>query len=134
MAPSNTACGNNMKQNIFPIYFSEPFAANLTKQHFAVELEREMDRLWGQTTLTFYASLLENGDVDINVHHSSDNGFCQSSGAVLRKTFRPFNEEQIAKLIEKRKYDIAKEEYYQLKSKREHEEILKLMSEMFPEK
>jgi hypothetical protein len=79
-------------------------ALHLVDQHFAVELERETDRLWGSTSLSYSAYLYENGDVELYVLHSSDNGFCLSSGPLLRKTFKPFSNEQFLKIVERRKF------------------------------
>lgn len=116
------------KPQIYPIDLSPYLAQQLVKNHAAQEF-RDGTRYHHNAEYHFGATLLASGDVEVFVGYHDDNGFCFSSGPVLRKTLRPFGVERIKEFEEKKKHELAEKEY----QRRVQAEILKIQEEMFNE-
>ena len=102
------------------------------QKHFKCEFERELRRTWGRPVLDHSATLLETGEVKLHVHYSSDDGFALSSGPLFRETCKPYSDEELQKIVSRRKFALATEEYERRESVRVMGEILAIQHQMFP--
>lgn len=119
---------------IFPIYLSKHEAERLVEKHLQSEYNEGTRYIWGRSFIEFSADIQNaEGDVDVIVTYSSDDGFALSSGRVLRAIIRPYDTERLEKYIIKKKFELAAKEFDR---RRGAEDLLKIMAihqELFPE-
>jgi hypothetical protein len=120
-----------MSTKIYPMQLSESTARKLVSNHLRVPFEREMRARYGDVSLTYYATLQENGEVDVFVHYVSEGFGIQSAGPLIREKIRPYDAERIAELEEQRKFEIARAEYERRQSVKALAEIDKIKKKLF---
>jgi hypothetical protein len=142
---------------IFPISLPR-YARRLCERYCWTEFQKRTSFQPNCTNYEFMASLQENGDVKLSAYfdynsparssvstcpgspgphleepwnQNMDDGFCQSSGSIVLATIQPFNEQELAEIIEAEKFRLAKIEY----SKRKDEALIlaikQIQDEMF---
>lgn len=116
---------------IYPIYLKESTAKWLISKHFANELNDATRFIYGEVQYEFSGEVLENGDVNLRVWHRFDNGFAMGGGTLLAKTFRPFDDDHLMLLKQKKMIELATEVFDRRRSEEEMKQIMMIAKEMF---
>lgn len=115
---------------IYPFYLSEHAAVRLLNPHQR-EFEEENRYRSSSTEFSYSATVYENGDVNLFVSYRYDDGYVAGSGKAFEKTIRPFSEEELANLKERRMFSLAEEEYFRRQEEKQRQAIKKIQAEMF---
>lgn len=123
-----------MSNNVFPIEFSEYKAKELANKHCWSEIEKELKYRIGTVELTHYAKLSAQNVLNIKVFASVQNDFCMWSGLIVEKLINnAFDSKIFEEIVYNHKLTLAHAEFQRRKAMKELEEVLKIMSELFPE-
>lgn len=119
--------------NIYPIELTDSRARMIiasdreARSELAVAMKHDTEN----AEYEYSGKLMENGDVEVSVWCSDDDGFAQTAGTIFSKTMRPFNSEQIEMMVDDQKTRLAAEEYSRREEERVRNEIRKIRAEMF---
>lgn len=118
-------------KSIFPIYLATSKAEHLVMKHAQDEF-LEGSRFHSRSYRYEYsAKVLENGDVELHVHYSFDEGFCMGSGGLLDKTIHPYTVHQLAEIKRAKMLSIAAAKYEAQQMEKRVAAILEMATEMF---
>lgn len=115
---------------MFPIYLKSFVAKRLCEEHCSQEFF-DFHKYNHYAEYNFTAKMFENGEVEVFVHYTSNDGFCLSCGPAFTKIIKPFNDLKVAQIIEDEKFRLAEEKYDKLQQQKKNLQILKLKREMF---
>jgi hypothetical protein len=118
---------------IYPIYLADRWAEQLVKEHASAEFREKTCFHSRFAEYGFSAKVMENGEVELFVTFSSDDGFIRQSGPCFSKRVRIFTDERLQKFKEDRMFQIAEVEFYRRQRDKELKEIAKVQKELFGE-
>mgnify|MGYP000435024408 CR=1 FL=1 len=121
---------------LYPISLSANFAFDLMQKHLQTKYDKAISSLWAgdRTVLDHIGYLHEDGSVMLTLWHSSDGFGIMSSGALFRETIRPFNEEEIARIVLREQYRQAEKELDRREDQARQAKIEKIRQQLFEEK
>lgn len=116
---------------LYPFYLPPSRAKELVKNFASEEFEHAKRFHSPFADYSYSAEVRENGDVELFVHYSSDDGVVLSSGAALKKVVQPFSKKKLAELKAQRMFAIAEAEYIRRQREQDLREIEKIHVELF---
>lgn len=121
---------------IYPISLSANFAFDLMQKHLQAKYDKAINSLWAgdRTVLDHIGYLHNDGSVMLTLWHSSDGFGISSAGALFRETIRPFNDEEIARIVLREQYRQAEKELNRREDQARHAKIEKIRQQLFEEK
>jgi hypothetical protein len=129
--PKNNPSERHRSPPVYPFQLSAQRAKELVRNHASEEFESARRMLSPFAEFNCAAEVRENGDVELFVHHKSDDGVVMSSGTVLRKVLKPYSAEELEELKAERMFAIAEAEYFRRQREKERQEIKKIQAELF---
>ena len=121
-----------MKNSLFPIYLPERTAMNLVSKFAQAELnEHKRNSFTSRNSYEYHGKVLENGDVEVYVRYSFDDGYCMGCGTAFEKTIRPYDEAMLSEVKRQRMMQLAEMAYEAAEEVKRQKAITALAKKMF---